>query len=75
MNDSGANGSKFDFNRNRGIILVGAILAILALGNDVAGAVSGLYSWAQTSQGQAMLLVGVVLVVLFLALDRFVSKF
>lgn len=74
MEDSGANGGKFDFNKNRGMVLVGALLLLLALGNDVASAVSGLYAWAQTSQGQAMLLVGVVLVVLFLALDRFVSK-
>jgi hypothetical protein len=65
---------QFDVSSNRGVILIVAVVLLLGILNDFVGAVSGLYRWALTAQGQAMLLVGLVVVVLFLALDRFATR-
>jgi hypothetical protein len=65
---------KLGIGSNRGVILIVAVVVLLGILNDFVGAVSGLYRWALTAQGQAMLLVGLVVVVLFLALDRFATR-
>jgi len=65
---------KFNFARNRGVIVVSALLLLLATANDVVGAVTGLVAWARTSTGQAVLLVSVTLIMLILLLDRFLGS-
>jgi len=65
---------KLDFERNRGLVVIGAVLALLAFGNDVGGALAWLYATAITQAGQAVLLVGVSILVLFLVVDRFVTR-
>lgn len=61
---------QFDVPNKRGLVLILALAAFLALANDVVAAVLGLYRWAVTSNGQAVLLVGILLLTLFLVIDR-----
>jgi hypothetical protein len=62
------------WNQNRAVVVVVAVLGVLALGNEAFSAVRGLYAWAVTQAGQAMLLVGIALIALFLVVERFVTK-
>jgi hypothetical protein len=60
--------------KNRGWIVGGALLVLLALGNDVVEGIQGLLRWAAGPTGQATMPVLLLLLMVYLVIDKFVDR-
>ncbi len=65
---------KFDFKNSGSAWLVIPLMVVIATANDVVAGISGLYTFAMTLHGQAVLQVCLVIAVGFLLLRSFVAS-
>ena len=65
---------KFDFKQSISAWLVIALMVVIATANDLVAGISGLYAFALTSHGVAVILVGLVIGMGYLLLKSFLVQ-